>query len=222
LSSGNTFPAPNLARIETARVNTLLFRILATVVLAGLVLAAICAIWALNPRVNPERFINLTGVAVTPLFYLHMVPSSSRWRRWLPFLPLNRLETSAAEYLRQLEALDGEGLGILTEEQTRADKTGERAYEAELHRIKGELLLRQAVPDEEQAEACFQKALEVARGQQAKSLELRAAMSLSRLWQRQDKRVEARKLLADIYSWFTEGFGTADLKAAKALLEELS
>jgi predicted ATPase len=76
--------------------------------------------------------------------------------------------------------------------------------------------------DEQQAEACFHNALKVARGQSAKSLELRAAMSLSRLWQRQDKKEEARTLLSEIYVWFTEGFDTTDLKEAKVLLQELS
>lgn len=114
------------------------------------------------------------------------------------------------------------GLRVISEELARVHKIGERFYEAELRRIKGELLLRQAVPDGQQAEGCFQKALEVARRQEAKSLELRAAMSLSRLWQRQGKKEEARKLLAEIYGWFTEGFDTADLKEAKALLEELA
>ncbi len=114
-----------------------------------------------------------------------------------------------------------EGLSIVAEALDRARKSGLRYYEAGLHRIKGELLLTQAVPDEEEAEGCFQKALEVARSQSAKSLELRAAMSLSRLWQRQGKQKEARQLLTDIYGWFTEGFDTADLREAKALLEEL-
>ena len=100
-------------------------------------------------------------------------------------------------------------------------QTGCRIYEAELHRIKGELLLGRLLADEEQAESVFSKAIEVARGQSAKSLELRAAMSLSRLWQSQGKKAEARQLLGEIYGWFTEGFDTADLKAAKALLEEL-
>jgi len=72
------------------------------------------------------------------------------------------------------------------------------------------------------AETCYNRALDVARRQEAKSLELRAAMSLSRLWKQQGKRVEASKLLAEIYGWFTEGFGTADLKEAKFLLEELA
>ena len=115
-----------------------------------------------------------------------------------------------------------EGLRVVIEDLAQVHKTGARFYEAELHRINGELLSRQAVPYEEQAEVCFREAIEVARGQSAKSLELRAAMSLSRLWQRQGKRDEARKLLGEIYGWFTEGFDTADLKEAKALLEELS
>ena len=114
------------------------------------------------------------------------------------------------------------GISAVTDEIARAARVGESFYEAELYRIKGDLLLKLAAPDEEQAEGCFQKALEVARGQKAKSLELRAAMSLSRLWQRQGKKEEAQKLLAKIYGWFTEGFDTADLKAAKTLLEELS
>ena len=97
-----------------------------------------------------------------------------------------------------------------------------RWCEAELYRLRGELLLQHAVAQPEEAEACFQLALAVARRQQAKSLELRAAMSLSRLWQRQGKRDKARQLLAEIYDWFTEGFDTADLQEAKVVLEELA
>jgi predicted ATPase len=115
-----------------------------------------------------------------------------------------------------------EGLRVISEELARVNKTGQHFYEPELHRIKGELRLKHDMPDEDQAATCFQKAIEVARSQRAKLLELRAAMSMSRLWQRQGKRTEARKLLAGIYGWFTEGFDTADLKAAKALLEELT
>ena len=84
------------------------------------------------------------------------------------------------------------------------------------------MLLRQAVPDAPQAEACFHLALDIAHGQQAKSWELRAATSLARLWQSQDKRQDAYDLLAPVYGWFTEGFDTADLQDAKALLDELS
>jgi DNA-binding winged helix-turn-helix (wHTH) protein/predicted ATPase len=113
------------------------------------------------------------------------------------------------------------GLRLLAEALAWVDTNGDRAFEAEVYRIKGDLLLRPAIPDAPQAEACFQHALDVARRQQAKALELRASMSLSRLWQRQDKRQEAYDLLAEIYGWFTEGFDTADLQEAKALLEEL-
>ena len=90
-----------------------------------------------------------------------------------------------------------------------------------MYRLKGELLLQQAVPDAPQAEACFQQALAVAHRQQTRSLELRAAMSLSRLWQQQGKQTDARELLEPIYGWFTEGFDTADLQEARALLQEL-
>ena len=93
---------------------------------------------------------------------------------------------------------------------------------AERHRLRGELLLLQVVPDAPAAEACFQQALDVARYQDAKSFELRAAMSLARLWQRQGKRAAAHELLALIYGWFTEGFDTPDLQDARALLEELA
>ena len=91
----------------------------------------------------------------------------------------------------------------------------------EAYRLRGTLLLRQAVPDVVQGEACFQQALALARRQHARSWELRAAMSLSQLWQQQGKRAEARALLAPIYNWFTEGFDTLDLQEARALLAAL-
>ena len=96
-----------------------------------------------------------------------------------------------------------------------------RHYEAELYRIQGELLLSQKTSNDEQAETCFKDALDISCREHAKSLELRAAMSLSRLWYDQGKKAEAQQLLADIYGWFTEGFDTADLKQAKALLDDL-
>jgi predicted ATPase/class 3 adenylate cyclase len=114
-----------------------------------------------------------------------------------------------------------DGLNTLVEVLAVINNSGERYYEAELHRLKGELLLKQVTPDEPQAEACLHRALDVARHQQAKLLELRATLSLSRLWQHQGKRNEARQLLAKIYGWFTEGFDTVDLREAKALLDEL-
>ena len=117
-----------------------------------------------------------------------------------------------------------EGLALLAEALTTVDRTGERGWEAELYRLKGELLLAQVGESQEvsEAETCFQQALAVAQRQQAKSWELRAAMSLSRLWQHQGKRAEARELLAPVYGWFTEGFDTADLQEAKTLLDALS
>ena len=121
-----------------------------------------------------------------------------------------------------------EGLSALSEALTLVNKTGERYYEAELYRLKGELTLAQSSVQslgssvQKEAEACFCKAVEIARRQQAKSLELRAVMSLAKLWQRQGKPKEAHEMLAEIYNWFTEGFDTKDLQEAKTLLEELS
>ena len=101
------------------------------------------------------------------------------------------------------------------------DELGEQCWAAELHRLKGELLL-QAAADEHPAEAGFHHALAMARRQQAKWWELRAAMSLSRLWHRQGKRSGAHQLLSAVYRWFSEGFDTADLQQVKALIEELA
>ena len=114
------------------------------------------------------------------------------------------------------------GLTALTEALALADKTGQRGYEPEFYRLKGALLLQQSADNHAAAQACFQRALAVARSLQAKSFELRAATSLARLWQRQGERAAARELLVPIYSWFTEGFDTADLQDAQALLETLS
>jgi class 3 adenylate cyclase/predicted ATPase len=114
------------------------------------------------------------------------------------------------------------GLVLVDEAQEFVMRTGERYYEAELHRVKGELLLARSPSDPARAQAAFREALAVARRQSAKSWELRAATSLARLWQRQGRKDEARALLAPVYDWFTEGFDTRDLKDAKALLEELA
>ena len=113
------------------------------------------------------------------------------------------------------------GLTYLAEALTLVEATEERWWEAEVCRLKGELLLRLPLPDIPQAIACFHQALDVARRQQAKALELRAALSLSRLWQQQGKRNQSRQLLTAGYSWFTEGFETPDLQEAKALLKDL-
>jgi predicted ATPase len=114
------------------------------------------------------------------------------------------------------------GRRVLAEACALVDTTEERWWAAELHRLKGELLLALSMDNTAEAETCLHQALEIARRQQAKSLELRAAMSLACLWQRQGKRDEARELLAPIYGWFTEGLDTADLQEAKALLDEWS
>jgi predicted ATPase len=114
-----------------------------------------------------------------------------------------------------------EGLDVLAEALAVMDTTEVRFYGAELYRLKGVLLLQQVIPHSSQAEACFHQALDIARQQHAKSWELRAATSLARLWQAQDKRQDAYDLLAPVYAWFTEGFDTADLKDAKTLLEQL-
>jgi predicted ATPase len=111
-----------------------------------------------------------------------------------------------------------DGLQALAE----VEQHEERYWEAEVCRLRGVVLLRQPGTPQMEAEACFQRALDIARLQEAKSLELRAAMSLSRLWQQQGKRAEARALLAPLYGWFTEGFDTADLQEAATLLEELA
>jgi predicted ATPase len=115
------------------------------------------------------------------------------------------------------------GLRTVAQALARVDATEERSYEAELYRLRGELTLQ--VPGrnlELEAEAAFQKALKIARRQEAKSWELRAATSLARLWQQQGKRAEAHRMLSDVYNWFTEGFDTKDLQEAKALLDELA
>ena len=114
-----------------------------------------------------------------------------------------------------------DGLQALAEAHTLVEQQEERWWEAEIRRLRGVLLLRQPGTPQAEAETWLQRALDVARRQEAKSLELRAAMSLARLWQQQGKPTEASELLAPIYGWFTEGFDTADLQEAKALLEAI-
>jgi predicted ATPase len=120
-----------------------------------------------------------------------------------------------------------EGLTALAEALAMSNKNGERCWEAELYRLKGELTLQSKVQSlrskvQEEAEECFHRAIDIARHQRAKLWELRTVMSLSRLWQQQGKQHKAHKMLAEIYGWFTEGFDTKDLQEAKALLEELT
>jgi predicted ATPase len=114
-----------------------------------------------------------------------------------------------------------DGLNALTEALAAADEREQRLLEEEMHRLKGELLLKRDASNAGQAQSCFERAIEIARNQSAKSSELRATMSLARLFAKQGRRDEARTMLAEIYGWFTEGFDTRDLKDAKALLDEL-
>jgi predicted ATPase len=137
-------------------------------------------------------------------------------------------------YLALLAELHGqagqaqEGLNLLSEAQAAVDRNGERWWQAEIYRLKGELMLKQCgveglqAEKQMEAETYFHRALDTARRQCARSFELRATLSLARLCQKQGKRAEARSTLTDIYGWFTEGFGTADLQEAKTLLGEVS
>ena len=142
------------------------------------------------------------------------------------------LEVRLPFYLAQLAEVhrqsgtEEDGLALLDEALEISMRRGDAWYEAELHRLKGELILQSHTeqmtsPEQREAEACFQKSLEIARRQSAKSLELRTVISLAQLWRRQEKRVEARQCLSEIYNSFTEGFDTKDLQEAKALLAEL-
>jgi predicted ATPase len=125
-----------------------------------------------------------------------------------------------AEGLRKVGRHD-DALGALALGIARAEQQGQHYFDAELHRLRAEILLDRDGHAVEEAEALFGQSLEIARRQEAKTFELRAATSLARLWQRQGKRDAARDLLAPVYEWFTEGFDTRDLKEAKALLAEL-
>jgi predicted ATPase/DNA-binding winged helix-turn-helix (wHTH) protein len=134
-----------------------------------------------------------------------------------------RQKTYYASLVAQAHLKDGQteqAYDVLTKELKRVSDTGVRYYEAELHRIKGEVLLRRSASSRKEAEMCFHTAIDLSRGQGAKSLELRAIMSLSALWQKQGKKAEARQMLQEIYNWFTEGFDTADLREAKELLKQ--
>jgi predicted ATPase len=173
--------------------------------------------WALAER-SPEP-VTGAGQGEEGMAQMHQ-----GWAAWCatgvevarPYLLALLAKTSAQ--VGQREA----GLALLTEALAVANDKGERRWDAELYRLKGELLLAHSAEHLAEAEICFRQALNIARRQQAKSWELRAAISLARLWQQQGKRAAAHELLAPIYGWFTEGFDTADLQAAKALLEELS
>jgi predicted ATPase len=136
------------------------------------------------------------------------------------FWRINCLPLLATAYGRGGKAQ--EGLAVLAEVLRMVEEGGFRFYQPEMYRLQGELLLANTPAEQAAAESCFHQAIASARRQSAKSWELRAIMSLSRLYQQQGKTEEARQMLAEIYSWFTEGFDTVDLWEAKALLQEVS
>ena len=152
----------------------------------------------------------------------------ARMRQHLSELRARGFEVAAAYHLALIATALGkvgrfdEALRTIDESFPIIDRTGQRHYEAEVHRLKGELLLAQSASNAAQAEKSFRTAIEIARKQHAKSWELRATTSLARLLAKQRKRDKARTMLAEIYGWFTEGFDTPDLKDAKSLLDELS
>jgi predicted ATPase len=164
--------------------------------------------WALAEQAELEE-----GIA-------QMARGLAAWRDMGAELLLPHFLSFLAEAYGKANYVDA-GLRLVTDALEMVEETGERTYAAELQRLKGELLLREG-EGEAPAEECFQRALDAARRQNAKSWELRAAMSLGRLWQKQGEVVRARELLRGVYDWFTEGFDTADLMEAKALLDTLA
>ena len=175
-------------------------------------------LWKAGGTMNKGCVLVLTGRASDAIDKL--TAGITAWRTtgatlWLPCY-LSYLARADAEFGKFDDAWR-----CIDEAMTAMETTKERWCEAEVHRIAGEIALRSPEPDAAKAEACFERALEVARKQQAKSWELRAAMSMARLWRDQGKREDARGLLAPVYGWFTEGFDTLDLKEAETLLDEL-
>jgi predicted ATPase len=175
-------------------------------------------IWKASGMASQGCVLALTGRAsdATEMLISGMVAMRTTGTTlWMPFL-LPHLARAHAE-LGQFEA----ARRCIGEAMTAAETTKEKWCEAEIHRTAGDIALMAPEPDAAQAQAYFERAIAIARAQQAKSWELRAATSLARLWRDHGKRQQARDLLAPVYSWFTEGSDTLDLKAAKALLEEL-
>jgi predicted ATPase len=175
--------------------------------------------WKAFGMLNQGSVFALTARALATIDIL--ISGIAAWRTtgatvWLPlFLPhLARAHAELGQF--------GEAWRRIGEAMTAAETTKEKCCEAEVHRVAGEIALRSPEPDAVKAQAYFERALAVARKQQAKSWELRATMSMARLWRDQGKRQAAHDFLAPIYGWFTEGFDTLDLKEAKALLEELA
>jgi predicted ATPase len=172
--------------------------------------------WRVYGTLNHGCVLALTGKAYDAV---HIITAGiAAWQSTgaTMFLPI-WLTRLAAVYAALSELNDARR--SIGEAKRIVETTGERWCEAEVYRLTGEIALMSPKGDVPQAESCFERALAIARQQQAKSWELRAAMSLARLWRDQGKVSEARELLAPVYAWFTEGFDTRDLKEAKALLD---
>jgi predicted ATPase len=170
-------------------------------------------------RVIHQGFLKcLTGSAADAV---QMITSGLGAWRSMGASAVPRFLAHLAEAYTELGQFD-DGWRYIGEALTAIEAINERWFEAEVNRTAGEIAVKPLKPDAAKAEAYFNEALSVARQQQAKSWELRAAMSMARLWRDQGKRDEARDLLAPVYGWFTEGFDTLDLKEAKALLEQLT
>ena len=177
------------------------------------------AFWKAWRDVVPRRVLALTGKAVEAS--RDHDPGSTAWRS-TGATCICRCSYRLWQGLMRSSGNFDDAWRHIGEAMTTVETTKERWCEAEIHRIAGEIALMSPERDAAKAEAYFERALAVARQQQAKSWELRAAMSLARLWRDQGKRQQARELLAPVYGWFTEGFDTRDLKEAKALLAELA
>jgi predicted ATPase len=175
-------------------------------------------LWAARGTIFRGWALAMQGQGAAGMAQVHQGIAASRATGAALFVPY--FCTMLADASAHLGHTD-DGLQALAEAHTLVEQHEERWWEAEVHRLRGVLLLLQPGTPQAEAETWLQRALDVARRQEAKSLELRAAMSLARLWQQQGKQAEARDLLALIYGWFTEGFDTADLQEAKALLEAL-
>jgi len=175
--------------------------------------------WSALAIVNRGLLANLKGAASEAIQMLTSGIAARRSAGATHWLPLYLSNLSAAH--AQLGQCD-DALRCIGEAMTAVEKTKDRCCEAEVYRTAGKISLKSPEPDAAEAQIYFERALAVARQQEAKSWELRAAMSMARLWRDQGKRDEPRELLAPVYGWFTEGFDTRDLKEAKALLAELA
>jgi predicted ATPase len=175
--------------------------------------------WKAQGQIHQGRVLALTGEAADAVQMITFGITAWRSTGATFYMPLY-LSCLARAYA-ELGQFD-DATRTIAEAMTAVETTKERMWEAEVHRVAGEIVLRSPEPDAAKAEAYFERALAVARAQQAKSCELRVAMSMARLWRDQGKRQQARDLLAPVYGWFTEGFDTLDLKEAKTLLDGLT